>query len=117
MLDVVQLHEVELQVLPRRDVAEPARVSFAHVGERVELLAREHALRDLHAHHLRIVRLPLAVGAAHQPERAPLVRRQFATLVALERRHELVDVGDGRERQPRAPERLGIVDYRHDSSL
>ena len=36
-LDVVQLHEMELDVLPRRDVAEAARVLLADVGERVEL--------------------------------------------------------------------------------
>ena len=108
-LDVVQLDEVELHVLPRRDVAEAARVALADVGQRVELIAGQDALRDLHPQHLRVLGLTLAVGAAHQPERAPLIGRHLAALVALERRHELVDVGLARERQPRAAERFGIV--------
>ena len=108
-LDVVQLDEMELDVLPRGDVAEAARVALADVGQRVELIAGEDALRNLDPQHLRVFGLPLAVGAAHQPEGAPLVGRHLAALVALERGHELVDVGLAGERQPRAAERLGIV--------
>ena len=99
---VVQLHEVELDVLPGRDVAEPARVPLADVGEHPELVAREHALRDLHAQHLRVAGLALAVRPPHQPEGPPLVGRQLAALVPLERRDELVDVGHAGEGQPRA---------------
>ena len=84
---------MKLDVLSRRDVAEAARVPRAHVGQRLELIGAQHALRDLHAQHLRVRRLPLAVGAAHQAEGAPLVRRELPALVALERRHEFVDVG------------------------
>ena len=112
-LDVVQLDEMKLHVLPGGDVAEAARVALADVGERLELLAGQDALRDLDPQHLRVFRLALAVGAAHQPERAPLVGRHLAALVALERRHEFVDVGLAREREPRAPEGLGIVNDRH----
>src|SRR5262249_61880318 len=46
VLDVVQLDEVELDVLPRGDVAEAARVALADVGQRVQLLAGDHALPD-----------------------------------------------------------------------
>ena len=106
-LDVVQLHEVKLDVLPRRDVAEAPRILLADVGERAELIGCQDALRDLDAQHLRVGGLPLAVGAAHQAERAPLVGRQLAALVALERRDELVDIGHARERQPRPAVRVG----------
>ena len=109
MLDVVQLDEMELDVLTRGDVAEAARVALADVGQRVELRAGEDALRNLHAQHLRVFRLTLSVGAAHQPERAPLIGRHLAALVPFERRHELVDVGLARERQPRAAECFWIV--------
>ena len=114
-LDVVQLDEVELDVLPRGDVPEPARVTLADVGERLELVRGQHALRNLHPQHLGVFRLPLTVGAADQPEGTPLIGRHLAALVALERRHELVDVGDARERQPRAAEGFGIVYYGHKS--
>ena len=65
-LDVVQLHEVELDVLPGRDVAEAARVPLADVGERVELLGGQDALRDLDAQHLR-VRRPAAGRRCRAP--------------------------------------------------
>jgi hypothetical protein len=71
----------------------PKQIPLADVGQRVELLAAQDTLRNLHAQHLRVFGLPLPVGAAHQPEGAPLVWRHLAALVALERRHELVDVG------------------------
>ena len=40
----------------------------------------EHALRDLHAQHLEVGVLPLAVDAAHEPERAPFVGTDLASL-------------------------------------
>jgi hypothetical protein len=62
--------------------------------DEVELLiAGEDALGDLDPQHLGVGGLPLTVGAAHQAERAPLIRRQLAALVLLEHRHELVNVG------------------------
>ena len=65
----------------------------------------EHALRDLHAQHLRVVGLALAVGAAHEPEGAPLVGADLAALELRQRVGELVDVGprcanDSRVRGP-----------------
>ena len=99
---VVQLDEVQLDVLARRDVTEPARILVGHLGECPELGAGDHPLRDLHAQHRRIVRLALAVGAAQQAEGTPLVGRDLGTLVSLEHDDELVDVGFIGERQPRA---------------
>ncbi len=80
-----------------------ARIPFADLGERVELLARDHALRDLHAQHRASYDLALSVGAAEQAERPPLVRRHLAPLVLLQHDDELVDIGFVGERQPRAP--------------
>ena len=107
-LDVVELQEVELDVLPRRDVPEAARVALGDVRERLELRPVEDALRDLDPQHLRVARLPLAVRAAHQAEGPPLVGRQLAALVGVERADELVDLGLVRERQPRAAEGRGL---------
>ncbi len=107
-LDVVELQEVELDVLPRRDVPEAARVALGDVRERLELRPVEDALRDLDPQHLRVARLPLAVRPAHQAEGPPLVGRQLAALVGVERADELVDLGLVRERQPRAAEGRGL---------
>ena len=101
---------MELEVLPRRDVAEAARPPLGHVGQGIELRHVEDALRDLDADHLRVGRLPLAIGAAHQPVRPPLVRRELAALEALERAHEVVDLRRVREGEPRPAEGLGIVE-------
>ena len=106
-LHLVQLHEVELHVLARGDVAEAARPAFGDVGQGAELGDVQDALRDLDADHLHVA-LALAVRAAHQAERAPLVGRQLAALVALERGHELLDLGLARERQPRSAERADV---------
>ena len=114
---VVKLDEMKLHVLPRGDVTETARVSLADVGQRLELLARQNALRNLHAQHLRVLGLPLTVGAAHEPERAPLIGRHLTPFVALERRHELVDVGLAGKGQPRSTVGFCIVSCRHASSL
>ncbi len=113
-LDVVQLQEVELHVLAGGDVAEAARVRGGHVGQRVELLAVQDALRDLDAQHLGVVCLALAVGAAHQPEGAPLVGGDLAALEPVQRAHELVDLRLVREGQPGTAEGGDIVDGCHD---
>ena len=105
-------HEVELQVLPRRDVAVAARPALGHVGEDARLVGVHQALRDLDADHLDAV-LPLAVGAAQQAERAPLVGTELALLELLERLDELVDVALRGEGEAGAAEGLGIVDGCH----
>ncbi len=96
-LDVVQLDEMKLDVLPRRDVAEPARILLADVGQRAQLRRGQQTLRDLDPEHLRVFRLALSVSAADQPERAPLIRRHLAALVLAEHGDELLDIGLRRE--------------------
>ena len=108
-LDIVQLDEVKLHVLPRRDVAESTRVPFGHFAERLELVRCQHALRNLHPQHLRVAALALAIRSPHQPELPPLVGRQFALLKTLQRGDEFVDLGFVRKRQPRAAERFRII--------
>ena len=110
-LDVVQLHEMELHVLPRGDVAEAARIEVRDVGERLELRAGQQPLRDLDAQHLRVLRLPLAVGAAHEPEGPPLVGPDLAALEPCEHVGELVDLRPVGEAQSRPAIRVGIINY------
>ena len=105
----MQLDEVELDVLARGDVAEAAREPLAHFGQRLELWCGQDTLRNLDAQHLHVAGLPLAVGAADEPEHPPLIGRQLAALELLERGDELVDVGLAREREARPSERLGVV--------
>ena len=110
----MQLHEVELQVLPRRDVAEAARVPLGDVRERFELIVR----RAFPAGSSRAAsgsRRPAAgpYSPAHEAERAPFVRRNLASLEPIERSDELVDVLLVREREARAAERIAMVMRSH----
>jgi hypothetical protein len=84
-------------------------VALGDVGERVQLLAVQDALRNLDALHLRVLRLALPVGAAHQAEPAPVFRRNLAALELAERFHEFIDFRRNGKREPRAPGGLGIV--------
>ena len=112
-LDVVQLDEVDLDVLAGGDVTEAARVALGDVGQHVELGRRQHALRDLHPDHLRVVELALAVGTADEAEDAPLFRRDLAAFELAEHVGELVDVRVGGERQPGPAVGGGIEDVLH----
>ena len=100
---------MELDVLPRGDVAEAAREPLADLGQRLELRRGEDALRNLDAQHLHVAGLPLAVRAADEAEHPPLIGGQLAALELLERGDELVDVGLAREGEAGPAERLGIV--------
>jgi hypothetical protein len=91
--DVVELDEVKLNVLPRRDVPEAAGVFLADVREHAQLRRREEALRNLDPEHLRVFGLTLSVGAAHEPERPPLIGGHLAALVLREHGDELLDIG------------------------
>ena len=63
---VVQVDEVELEVLARRDVAAvQAGVLLGDLGQRVHLVRGDAAVGQLDAHHL-VVFLALAVDAARQ---------------------------------------------------
>ena len=92
-LDIVQPDEVELHVLPGRDVSKAARELVGDIRQHVELIGGENALRNLHANHLRIVDLTLPVAAAHEAKRAPLVRGDLTALESGQGRGELVDIG------------------------
>jgi hypothetical protein len=108
---------VELHVLPRGDVTEAPRVTIGDARERLELRAGQDALRHFDAQHLRVLRLALSVGAAHEAVRPPLVGRDLAALELPQHADELVDLGLLRERQARASERLAIVDCSHMAPL
>jgi hypothetical protein len=90
-LGVLELDEVVLHVLARRDVALAAAESFGDLGERFELCRRGDAAGDLRADHLKAV-LPLAVDAVEQAERSPIVARQLAALECFEALDEQIDI-------------------------
>ena len=78
LLGVRQRDVVHLDVLARRDVALVQRhVLLDHVGERLHLLRRDAAERQLHADHLH-VRLALAVHALLEAELDELVLGRLA---------------------------------------
>ena len=112
-LDVVQLEEVQLDVLPRGDVPEAAGVPLGDVRQRVQLRLAEDALRNLHAQHLGVAGLPLTVRAPQQPERPPLVRSDLAALETREHRDELVDVAFVGKRQPGAAQCVPFFSRSH----
>src|SRR5262249_49427233 len=70
---------------------EAAREAVGHVGERVELGARQTPERDLDPEHLEAV-LPLAVHAAEQAEGPERVRPYLGALETFESLDEVVDV-------------------------
>jgi hypothetical protein len=106
----VELHEVELDVLARGDVAKAARVGLGHRRKGVKLPRVEHPLRHLDPKHVDVAVLPLAIGAADQAERAPLVGADLPALKLLQRGEELVDVVLVGERETRATKGLRVVD-------
>ena len=89
---VLQLGPVELQVLPRGEVAEAAIVVARDVGELAQLARAQQAIRNRDAQHRRMA---LDVEAVAQSQRAKLILGQLAgeeapRLIA-EFRHALVD--------------------------
>ena len=111
---VLQQHEVQLDVLPRRHVAEAARVLRRHRGERAHLPAAHDALRRLHAQHLHAV-LALAVGAARQAIAPPVVGSHLAAFELAEKVHELVDVLLAGKVHASTPDHPGFVNCGHTS--
>ena len=91
--DLLELHEVDLEVLAGGDVAPPPRVRLGDVGEHVELLGVDPAVGQLHPDHLVVAALALAVDAVVEAEDAEDVVADVAGEVALEHRLELGDVG------------------------
>ena len=67
---LLELDEVELHVLAGGEVAPAAGVGLGDVGERLELLGGDPAVRHLDAQHLVVAALALAVDALVQAEDA-----------------------------------------------
>ena len=73
--NILELRPVELQVLPRREVAVAAVVLAADAREGAELLRRQHAVGHGNAQHRRVL---LNVESVLQPQRPELVLCQVA---------------------------------------
>ena len=67
---LLELDEVELHVLAGGEVTPAPRVGLGDVGEHLELLGLDPAVRDLDPHHLVVTALALAVDALVQAEDA-----------------------------------------------
>jgi hypothetical protein len=92
--NLLELHEVELHVLPGGDVPPAPRVGVGEVGHHLELVGQHAAPRDLHAHHLVVPALALAVDAVVQAEDAERVLFDLAGQVLGEDLLELLGVGE-----------------------
>ena len=79
----LELDEVELHVLAGGEVAPAARVGLGDVGEGLELLGGDAAVRHLDAEHLVVAALALAVHALIQAEDAEHVFVDAAVEVLL----------------------------------
>jgi hypothetical protein len=91
--DVLQLHEVELDVLPGGDVAPAPGVVVGDLRHQVELMGEQPAVGDLDPHHLVVAALALAVDPVVQPEDAEGVLLDLTGQVAGEDRVELGGIG------------------------
>ena len=81
----LELDEVELHVLAGGEVAPAARVRLGDVGERLELLGGDAAVRHLDAEHLVVAALALAVDALVEAEDAEHVLVDAAVEVLADR--------------------------------
>ena len=72
---LLELDPVELDVLPRREVAVAAIVAARDMREHAHLVGRQRAVGDGDPQH---VGVKLQIDAVHQPQRLELVLRQFA---------------------------------------
>jgi hypothetical protein len=81
---VLQLHEVELGVLPGGEVAPAPGVLLGDVPEHLQLFGLDLAVGDLHPEHLVVAALALAVDALVQTEHAERVVVDLAGEVALD---------------------------------
>ena len=77
--DLRQGHEVQLNILPGRDVADSRGIGLGQFGHAAHLVGRHPAKRNFDAHHLH-VRLPLSIDAILQPERFEQVSGDVAGL-------------------------------------
>ena len=77
--DLRQGHEVQLNILPGRHVADARGVSLGEFGHAAHLVGRHPAKGNFDAHHLH-VRLPLPIDAVLQPERLEQIQRDVTGL-------------------------------------
>ncbi len=73
VLDLGERHEMELHVLSRGDVGEPARIAGRDAREGAQLRCCKDPLWNLHTQHVDSFRLTLPVGAPHKTELAPVL--------------------------------------------
>ena len=85
---------MELDVLPRGDVTPAARVLVDEPPDHLELLGFDRAVRHLHADHLVLATLALAVDAVAEAEDAEHVLLEIAREIAHEHLLELLDVSE-----------------------
>ena len=107
-----EVHEVELDILARRDVAATGGQPLGDVRQRSELRRREDTLGDLDADHHRVALLALAVDAVHQAELFPRVGGDLTALELAEHRYERIQVLLVGEPETGGAERLAI-EQRH----
>ncbi len=91
--DLLELHEVELDVLPGGQVAPAAAVALGDVGETVELVGEDGPVRRLDPYHLVVAALALTVDAVGQAEDLEHVLVDLTRQVPAELGLELPDVG------------------------
>ena len=109
-----ELDEVELHVLARGEVAPAARIGLGDVGEHLELVGLDLAVRDLHPHHLAGAALALAVDALVEAEDAELVVVELTREVPAHAVLEAVELVGDDGVEGGSPE-FGDVDHRSTS--
>jgi hypothetical protein len=92
--NLLELHEVELDVLPGGDVPPPAGVGVGEVGHQVELVGQQPTPGDLHPHHLVVPALALAVDPVVEAEDPERVLLDLAGQVLGQNGLELGGVGE-----------------------
>ena len=90
--DAAKLHEVELDVLSRGDVAPAAREVSGEFGHQLELVRSDRTRRQLDAHHLVGAALALAIDAVVESHHAEHVLGDLAREVLLDGDLETLDV-------------------------
>ena len=73
---VLECHEVELNILPRRHMTDPRRIGLRHIGNRTHLLGVQASEGDLDPDHLH-TGLALTIDAVLEAEGAEYIGRNF----------------------------------------
>jgi hypothetical protein len=88
----LELHEVELDVLPRGDVTPASAVLVGDPAQCVELFGRDRSVGQLHPHHLRAAALALTVDSVVEAEDTEPILVDLACEVRHEHVAELLDI-------------------------